>query len=188
MSARSARLPVIALAALWSCVALAADVPYLTGRVVDNANILSGGAKQKISQLAEAREKATGDQIAVLTMPSLDGESIEGFATHTDGSRGGGKLVDVDNAGSERRGGGAGGRLGHDGQAQGGEGEGEKEFFHGDRAMLVRIRLKSREKKLGAGSPVVSLAARNRRHPEPGEGAIGVFAVHVMMDSSLRSE
>jgi uncharacterized protein len=61
--------------------ARAADVPYLTGRVVDNANILSAGAKQKIAQLSEAREKATGDQIAVLTMPSLEGESIEGYAT-----------------------------------------------------------------------------------------------------------
>jgi uncharacterized protein len=59
----------------------AADVPYLTGRVVDEAGILSAGAKEKISQLSAAREQATGDQVAVLTMKSLDGESIEGFAT-----------------------------------------------------------------------------------------------------------
>jgi uncharacterized protein len=83
MSAIAKRLGVLALAAC-ACAplaAFAADVPYLTGRVVDNANILSAGAKQKISQLSEAREKAAGDQIAVLTMPSLEGESIEGYAT-----------------------------------------------------------------------------------------------------------
>ena len=74
---------VVALAALLLAppAALAADVPYLTGRVVDNANILSAGAKQKIAQLAEARETAAGDQVVVLTMPSLEGESIEGYAT-----------------------------------------------------------------------------------------------------------
>ena len=83
MSVLATRIGAVALAAwlLAPLAALAADVPYLTGRVVDDANILSAGAKQRISQLSEAREKATGDQIAVLTMPSLDGESIEGFAT-----------------------------------------------------------------------------------------------------------
>ena len=79
--ASRARLAALVALAAASCVALAADVPYLTGRVVDNANVLSAGAKQKIAQIAEAREKASGDQIAVLTMPSLEGESIEGYAT-----------------------------------------------------------------------------------------------------------
>ena len=75
------RWPLLGALALVACAAIAADVPYLTGRVVDNANILSAGAKQRISQLSEAREKASGEQIAVLTMPSLEGESIEGYAT-----------------------------------------------------------------------------------------------------------
>jgi len=66
---------------LAASLAFAADVPYLTGRVVDEAGILSPAAKEKISQISAAREAATGDQIAVLTMKSLDGESIEGFAT-----------------------------------------------------------------------------------------------------------
>ena len=83
MTALASRIAVVALAALVLAppAALAADVPYLTGRVVDNANILSAGAKQKIAQLSEAREKASGDQVVVLTMPSLEGESIEGYAT-----------------------------------------------------------------------------------------------------------
>ena len=61
--------------------ALAADVPFLTGRVVDEAKILSAAAKQNISQMSEQHEKATGNQVVVLTMPSLEGESIEGYAT-----------------------------------------------------------------------------------------------------------
>lgn len=68
-------------AALVATAASAADVPYLSGRVVDEAGILSPQAKQTISRISEAREKAIGDQIVVLTMKSLDGESIEGFAT-----------------------------------------------------------------------------------------------------------
>ncbi|CAG0953909.1 hypothetical protein BURK1_00349 [Burkholderiales bacterium] len=89
MTARAARGPrglaaVVALAVAclaWTAAALAADVPYLTGRVVDEANILSDGAKQRIAQLSEQREKASGDQVVVLTMASLEGDSIEGFAT-----------------------------------------------------------------------------------------------------------
>jgi uncharacterized protein len=57
-----------------------ADVPFLTGRVVDEANILSAGAKEKVSRLSAQREQASGDQIVVLTVRSLD-ESIEGYAT-----------------------------------------------------------------------------------------------------------
>ena len=77
---RFAPLAVLAAAWLAACAALAADVPYLTGRIVDEANILSSSAKEKISQLSAQREQASGDQIAVLTVSSLD-ESIEGFAT-----------------------------------------------------------------------------------------------------------
>ena len=77
---------VAVLAALSACVALAlparaADVPFLTGRVVDEANILSPGVEQNLSQMSEKHEQATGNQVVVLTMPSLEGESIEGYAT-----------------------------------------------------------------------------------------------------------
>ena len=77
---------VAVLAALSACVALAlparaADVPFLTGRVVDEANILSPGVEQSLSQMSEKHEQATGNQVVVLTMPSLEGESIEGYAT-----------------------------------------------------------------------------------------------------------
>ncbi|HXG29401.1 MAG TPA: TPM domain-containing protein [Nevskiales bacterium] len=60
--------------------ARALDVPYLSGRVVDNAEILSPGARERIAQQLKAHEDATGNQIAVLTVPSLEGESVEDFA------------------------------------------------------------------------------------------------------------
>lgn len=56
------------------------DVPYLTGRVVDNAEILSAGARARIASLSQAHEQRTGNQIAVLTVPTLDGASVEEFA------------------------------------------------------------------------------------------------------------
>ena len=72
---------VVALGLALARPALAVDVPYLTGRVVDEANILSPAVEQNISQVSEQHEKATGDQIVVLTLPTLEGESIEGYAT-----------------------------------------------------------------------------------------------------------
>ena len=59
----------------------AVDVPYLTGRVVDNAEILSPTARDRITALMKAHEDKTSDQIAVLTLPTLDGESVEGYST-----------------------------------------------------------------------------------------------------------
>jgi uncharacterized protein len=61
--------------------ARAADVPYLTGRIVDNAEILSPAARESLEAKLEAHEQATTNQVVILTVPSLDGESIEGFAT-----------------------------------------------------------------------------------------------------------
>ena len=60
--------------------ALGADVPFLTGRVVDNAEILKPATRDAISAKLKAHEQATGDQIAILTLPTLDGEPIEEYA------------------------------------------------------------------------------------------------------------
>ena len=60
--------------------AATADVPYLTGRVVDNAEILKPATRERIAALAKAHEDKTTDQIAVLTIPTLGGESVEEFA------------------------------------------------------------------------------------------------------------
>lgn len=53
--------------------------PPLTGRVVDEADILSPQARDQIGQMLAQREQATGDQIVVATVKSLQGYSIEDF-------------------------------------------------------------------------------------------------------------
>jgi uncharacterized protein len=60
--------------------ALAADVPYLSGRVVDNAEILGAETKRKLTERLKAHEAQTGNQIVVLTVRSLEGESVEAYA------------------------------------------------------------------------------------------------------------
>ena len=60
----------------------AADVPYLTGRVVDNAEILSPETRRALEEKLAAHERATTNQVVVLTLESLEGESIEDFAVH----------------------------------------------------------------------------------------------------------
>jgi uncharacterized protein len=61
--------------------ALAADLPALTGRVVDNAGMIDAATEAALTQkLADFETKST-DQIVVATIPSLDGEEIEPYAT-----------------------------------------------------------------------------------------------------------
>lgn len=63
-----------------NAVTLAADVPYLTGRVTDNAQILSDSAIKSLSESLREHELKTTNQVVVLTIASLEGESIEDFA------------------------------------------------------------------------------------------------------------
>ncbi|WP_315329007.1 TPM domain-containing protein [Treponema socranskii] len=57
----------------------ALDVPPLTGRVVDNAGLLSSSEKEELSSCLESLEDTTGAQIAVLTVATLAGDSLESF-------------------------------------------------------------------------------------------------------------
>ena len=91
MPARALRYPGrLALAIVTVCLiafsVAAIDVPYLTGRVTDNAEILDADARTRLDDLLRAHEQATGNQIAVLTVPTLDGESIEDFSTRVFGT------------------------------------------------------------------------------------------------------
>ena len=61
--------------------ALAADVPFLTGRVVDNAEILKPATRDALTNSLKAHEQATTNQVAVLTVPTINGDSIEEYAT-----------------------------------------------------------------------------------------------------------
>jgi len=71
---------IFATAALLATVAAAVDVPYLTGRVVDNAEVLKPATRERVAVIAKAHEDKTTDQIAVLTIPTLGGEGVEEFA------------------------------------------------------------------------------------------------------------
>ncbi len=68
-------------AMLLSAISSAAlEVPFLSGRVTDNAEVLNDGTRRSITERLKAHEERTGDQIAVLTVPSLEGENIEEYA------------------------------------------------------------------------------------------------------------
>lgn len=60
--------------------AAAREVPYLTGRVVDEARVLDDASAAALNATLKAYEAKTGRQIAVLTLPSLEGEPLEDFS------------------------------------------------------------------------------------------------------------
>lgn len=62
------------------CAAQAAlTFPPLTGRVVDDAHVLSADTQDKLTALLAQEEKQTGNQIVVATLPSLQGAAIEQY-------------------------------------------------------------------------------------------------------------
>jgi uncharacterized protein len=70
-----------ALLVLCALPARAADVPFLSGRVVDNAEILDAATRASVTEKLKAHEQKTGNQIAVLTVPTIGSDSIEEYAT-----------------------------------------------------------------------------------------------------------
>ena len=78
-------LAVAAAAALAGCgsgAAAANDngaLPALRGRVVDNAQMLPADAEARLTARLAALEKSTSDQLVVVTVPSLRGETIESY-------------------------------------------------------------------------------------------------------------
>ncbi len=56
------------------------SVPSLSGRVVDQADILSTTTERTLSSLLVAHEDATSNQVVVLTIPSLEGEVLEEYS------------------------------------------------------------------------------------------------------------
>lgn len=57
----------------------APDFPELTGRVVDQAEMLAPEAEERLSQMLKAHEQASTEQVVVVTLPDLQGYSIEEF-------------------------------------------------------------------------------------------------------------
>lgn len=70
-------------ALLWLCFAtsvLANQLDLkLTGRVVDSAQMLSASTESRLVAQLEAHEAATSNQIVVVTLDNLQGDSIESF-------------------------------------------------------------------------------------------------------------
>jgi uncharacterized protein len=67
-------------AALLANTAQAVEVPYLTGRVTDNAEILNAETRKALTEQLAAHERATTNQVAVLTVPTIGDASIEEYA------------------------------------------------------------------------------------------------------------
>ena len=68
-------LLLVACSAAWGL-----DVPPLQGRVNDYAHILSPGMVQQLDGELAALERTDSTQVVVLTIPSLEGEDLEGFS------------------------------------------------------------------------------------------------------------
>jgi len=67
----------LALIVFGAVAAVAApNFPPLTGRVVDDAGVLSDDAKARLTAMSAALEQKTGDQLVVATVKSLDGNDI----------------------------------------------------------------------------------------------------------------
>jgi uncharacterized protein len=62
------------------CPAGALEVPQLKGRINDMANLLSPEAAARLEQKLAGFEQETSNQVAVLTIPSLQGDDVEQFA------------------------------------------------------------------------------------------------------------
>ncbi len=79
--ARTLHILFIAMCAAFSArPAIAAEVPFLSSRVNDYANMLSPGAAERLEQTLKAHEDSTTNQIVVLTIPSLEGDVLEEFS------------------------------------------------------------------------------------------------------------
>jgi uncharacterized protein len=61
-------------------IVISLDVPLLRGRVNDYANLIPSDRALALEQRLEQFENSTGHQIAVLTIPGLHDEDIEGFS------------------------------------------------------------------------------------------------------------
>jgi uncharacterized protein len=69
----------VALALLMAPAAAEPTFPALTGRVVDDANLLSESDKRALTADLKALEDKSSDQLVVVTLPSLQGYPIEEF-------------------------------------------------------------------------------------------------------------
>ena len=68
------------IAVLFAGQLFALDVPSLSGPINDHAGILSPKVKQVLSSALLNAKRSTGKELAVLTIKSLDGDSLEDYS------------------------------------------------------------------------------------------------------------
>jgi uncharacterized protein len=71
---------ILAFASIFTSLSFALDVPPLTGRVVDLAQVLPAGVSDSLARDLEIHEAKTSNQVALLILPSLEGEPLETFS------------------------------------------------------------------------------------------------------------
>ncbi|TNE58412.1 MAG: methanol dehydrogenase, partial [Sphingomonadales bacterium] len=76
---RAFALTLAAFAAMISLPATAQDFPELSGRVVDEANIIPDDVEQQLTQQLEALEQQSQRQLVVATVPDLQGYDISDY-------------------------------------------------------------------------------------------------------------
>src|SRR6201988_83265 len=77
----AARASILALLLCWAAAALAlVAVPPLSGRVVDQTGTLSAGDVASLTQTLKDLETRKGSHVAVLIVPTTDGEAIEQYS------------------------------------------------------------------------------------------------------------
>lgn len=77
---RMAALAVAALVLLAGAAWAQLSFPALTGRVVDDAHVLSPATRAALDAKLAAQEAKATDQLVVATVPSLEGTSVEDYA------------------------------------------------------------------------------------------------------------
>ncbi|SER40304.1 uncharacterized protein SAMN03159444_04069 [Pseudomonas sp. NFACC02] len=67
----------VGLLAQWAQAEL--KFPALSGQVVDTAGMIDNASKERLSQMLRAHEELTTEQVVVVTLPNLQGATIEDF-------------------------------------------------------------------------------------------------------------
>jgi uncharacterized protein len=77
--ARSIGVAVVALLLGFAVAYAALNFPVLSGRVVDDAGLLSADTRDTLTNLVAEHERQTGNQVVVVTLKSLQGSTIEQY-------------------------------------------------------------------------------------------------------------
>ena len=80
MKRRPLRVLTAALLVACTVIGSAAEVPFLSGRVNDVAGVMSSSTISELESILKVHEDSTSNQVVVLIVPSLEGESLEEYS------------------------------------------------------------------------------------------------------------